>query len=169
MQEKFIPKKKKIVRIKSVVNEEFKNFKRAIEEKLIKNPYLIKWGVTLNEKRVGEKVVTIRKDNNFDLQYHLLHQDVTGATNGCGCVYCKIHRQHVRYRAMYRHLKRKYDKLVYLKTVPEKAIDNNIPASFLHTDSIEKYRSAMETSKEWLFRFKTTEKKLAKSLKIPNV
>lgn len=174
MQEKFIPENQAKVTVKKVTIEkridmEFKRIKRNIEDSLIKMNFLPGLASALNNSRVTNIVKNVRNEVKFDLAYHLRHQDTSGKTEGCGCVYCKVHHQYVKYKRLYSIVKAKYEKRNGVAIVPDKVEANNLVSTSIMSHVISAYYDEMVVYKEKYLKYKTLRKKLSKALKIPEV
>lgn len=67
---------------------DFNHYKSLIEKYCIKNN-LPGIASKINNSRIVDKTKLIRDEYKFDIKHHLSHQDTSGKTKGCGCVYCK--------------------------------------------------------------------------------
>lgn len=165
MQEKFVPKRK-IVSLKEKVDylrqpgnltKEFVLFKRNVEDTCIKNGF-IRIGAFLNSNRLGSVVSTIRDKYKFDLVHHLANQDVLGLTEGCGCIFCKIHYSYSRYKRIHNYLKTRLHKI------------NGNTVSVPATESLVKnYEEKIAEIREVYLKARKLRKTLLKQLKIPTL
>lgn len=174
MQEKFIPGNQAKVTVKKVtikkrVDVEFKRFKRNIEDSLIKMNFLPGLASALNNSRATKDLKEGREAAKFDLVHHLRFQDVSGNTEGCGCIFCKIHHQYVRYRKLYFKVRLAYTKRLGLANKPHKAEEHNIMFTSTHQPVLEAYRKEMINYQEKCKKYKTLRKELERTLKIPKV
>lgn len=163
MQEKFIPKRKFVslkervdyLRQPGNINKEFVLFKRHIEDTCIKNGF-IKLGSFLNSNRLGPVVSTIRDKYKFDLVHHLANQDILGLTEGCGCIYCKIHHHYSRYKRIHNYLKTRLHKI------------NGSTISIPTTEVlVAAYEEKIAEIRETYLKARKLRKALLKQLKIP--
>jgi hypothetical protein len=70
----------------------FNHYRAEIEKYCIRNNFL-EAATVINNSWVSEKVKIERIKANFVLSDHLAKYDETGATVGCGCTYCRIHKK----------------------------------------------------------------------------
>lgn len=181
MQEQFIPVrnnpieiKPKLVIIKALADKKFNDLKKIVEDKCIKNGLFLNIIANNNNKKVGPIVTAARIKSNFDFAKHLAKQDVTGKTEGCGCVYCKVHHQYTRYNRIYMHLKTKLNKINkaldrerIAKENPELNVNYTMLPTSISDNIVKEYNEACAYARERFKKYKSMRKKLIKVLKIP--
>ncbi len=151
------------------IDMEFKKFKRNVEDSLIKMNFLPGLASVLNNSRVTNIVKNVRNEVKFDLSHHLRYQDISGKTEGCGCIYCRTHYQYVKYKRLYSIVKAKYEKRNGVAVVPDKVEQNNLVSISIMPHVIDAYYNEMIIYKAKYLKYKTLRKKLIKALKIPEV
>jgi len=169
-----------VIKLQNDISTNLRDIILFVESYLLKNKYL-RFGVKLNERRLGANTRYSRKKAGFDLLYHIQHQDIYGKTEGCGCLYCQVHFQYVKYHTIYKNIKRRFDKLQLITEKPEllqqileQGKDTNLPhyaflpnGTTLNPVVVEGYKKTLAAHREKYMKYKLLRKKVAKSFKIP--
>jgi hypothetical protein len=122
-------------------------------ERILFKEGLLKLGIWLNEKRITNYTRLARKELTFNLYFHMKHFDPYGKKDGCGCIYCRLYKEYMNYKRLYRDIKRKY-----LKYQEDFITDQKVMTS---------YELSLYETQQKINECRSVLKQLSKTLKLP--
>jgi hypothetical protein len=161
-----------IIKLNNTIEENVQDLIMHIERLLLRKR-LFSIASVINQKRISDKIIESRKKMNFDLKKHLLLQDPTGKTEGCGCGYCKLHKKFTDDRTMYLNIKRRANKLknegVNLNIEDDKSIRQFLSEVHDYTlpEVINSYKTKLSDLKQKYTRSENLKVQWIKALNIP--